>query len=497
MKNIFIATLGSSEIQVYKPDLEKHPDFVFENDTNQRVTYFYPANKPDLKVHLKPNRSFADYFLLANPREDGKLVSDNFADFEAVLEYPLFKPVLNYIQSDEAVTLDEILLIYTDQTEGHKLGVVSSHNYKNDTALFAEIIQKAFSSATRKFNIFPVLRDVTNIDALYTYYDIELHKILDASKDQVQQIYLLPQGGIDQINTALTLKLIEHFPGKVTQLQNAEYHRVISLKFPQRFLTNLNRQRVLNLLETYQFGQITADLAPNNSAIYNFATYADKRLCLLHNSQLVQEAKNLKKTYSDSFQSHWILNNQDISAEMLKDLYLVAKTALVQKKYDIFLLKMFVLSENIIELELQKTSFGGLQQFRNKRKLLDQKVDSISGLRAELNQNGTHTNQPNRRLLKETFFYLVDQGMVAFKKDINLLKTIIDNLEVLNGIRNKVAHKLYPATIAEIDDLIQAANTSLLNLAELTRRCDKYFEINDMGIYTEIAEKIRSFLNTK
>ena len=101
--------------------------------------------------------------------------------------------------------------------------------------------------------MYPVTKDVTNIDLLYEYFAKELKDLFLLPFEEIRQIFLLPQGGIDQINTALTLKIIEHFKGKVTQLQNAENSEVIALDFPRRFIQNLNKHKVLELVKNYDF----------------------------------------------------------------------------------------------------------------------------------------------------------------------------------------------------------------------------------------------------
>src|SRR5690606_3956171 len=94
---------------------------------------------------------------------------------------------------------DSFVLIYTDQED-----VAGSHR-SNDSLYIASVfkakVKTMFESyGDEHFIEMPIKRNLTLIDEQYRNFASKCKQILETPIDEIGEIFLLPQGGIDQIN---------------------------------------------------------------------------------------------------------------------------------------------------------------------------------------------------------------------------------------------------------------------------------------------------------
>jgi|GEM_PF-1953725 len=243
-KSIIVLTLGASEIQFYREDIE-NSNFIFSEIpelTPKRFKLTCPNS--NTSIELKVNRGYNDRFVLCSPRADGEIVNNNFDNFENIIRFPLIEPLLRKYNSLSAV--ERIVVVYTNQGEG------TSTFYRNNDTIYSARILKKFIDRTyenltnSKYIELPIIIDVSDIDSNYKLFAKGFYEYF-GDENNVDQIFLLPQGGIDQINHALTLQLIQHYKNKVKQLQVTETGVLHELKFSNLFLHDLLKQQIISL----------------------------------------------------------------------------------------------------------------------------------------------------------------------------------------------------------------------------------------------------------
>ena len=236
MKNVLVITIGNSDIQI-----NKYPGhgFVVEDLILKKESCG--------EINLRPNRNYNDYYLLLSSRNDGLVISESYDLYKEILEFPLIEPLLAYFKK-ESKSFQEVWWVYTDQQKEVE------YFQSGDTLYYKQIIQKYFESNYQDviYKDYPITENVKNIDAQYVDFYSKALALIN-NTEPISNIFLLPQGGIDQINQALTLQLIQLFKDKVRVFQCAEKSEVVELMFPHLFLKDLTKKNRIKHLLDYDF----------------------------------------------------------------------------------------------------------------------------------------------------------------------------------------------------------------------------------------------------
>lgn len=248
MYNFFVATVGKRDVQINRDRLEENnltlmnegkSWYIKDNDTQQLIEIDFPGNSMS-----SPNQS---HYVIRQPRIGGDIIRFN-QSFLKACDFPIITPVIEKIFLEEK-NLKEVKLVYTDQ---------DNINYRNgDTLYFSSIITK-YLELTYNLDVdeFGVWNSPADIDIQYADFK---HKRSQANtnllppNEEVSLIYLLVQGGMDQINFALTLRLMENYRGKLIYLQKPEKDEVIQRQFPIQFIKNLTRNQAIELINNFEF----------------------------------------------------------------------------------------------------------------------------------------------------------------------------------------------------------------------------------------------------
>ncbi len=477
MKNILVITLGNSEIQI-----PAQVGYGFRIDEKKLLV---KDGLPSIKI--RENRNYHDFYLLTSPRHDGKLISENYPDFKDILHYPLITPLLNYL-SDHQLIFDEVWWVFTNQEKE------VPHFQFNDTLHYRTILQKHFQEKfpSVTYKDYAITEDVKNIDAQYTsFYGRALELLKE--KEQIANIYLLPQGGIDQINHALTLQLIQLFKEKVHIYQCAEKSAVVELQFTNLFLSDLTKQNIIKHIKDYDFDKATGIIL-SNQYLSILSDYAAKRLSLLHKNI---DDVNVEEAYKINWTS---LTNLEQKKIKLTDLVYAFKIEMFQGKYNEALIKLFVIAENMYKLRLGNYFGEDIGLYFNKK--LRNKDDINEPWRNFLKVNFGEKRfndlikkkviivNPNTFTEVYLFRWLISDKGMKFSLNEEEIKRMHGIIEDMKKERNDIAHSLGSITKKEIDYLLTKKNSSI---DELYQFIDTIVETQSFGIFNEIQQRILHF----
>ena len=498
--NVLIITIGNSEIQVSKNP--GHGFQILKQNPESQGFQLVNSNLTGLPViDLKPNRGSDDSFLLSIPRQGGKCVNDHYKFFSPVLQYPLISPLLEYLKN-ENLEFHEVWWVYTDQEQD----LVDADFKKNDTLYFKSILQKYFDQCFKGllFKDFPINNNVKDIDAQYKhFYAIGLQ--LSKANQLPDQIFLLPQGGIDQINHALTLQLIQLFKDKVHIFQSAEKSKVTELQFTKLFLEDLTRQNIIKHLKDFDFDK-AAVISITDNWIKQLCTYATLRLNMkqmeafqLYNYPTKEDRRMIGEELLCELQVNWNkVSFKEKNKHKLTDLIVNCKILFKQEKYNEGLIKLFTVFENFFKILLEikldlKDDISTYHDWNMNNSDINEKWVSFLNnldirLVPHLQENGVWLSNPSRLSYWTIYSFLT--------KNTNLIENAIKNeqLDILNGIienfsgrRNGIAHNLKGISKVEVEKIFRE---NLLEEHSFFDLIDQCIGVGGFGVYKKIQEKI-------
>jgi hypothetical protein len=490
MHNILAITLGTRDLQFDMEELLRS-----DIECNQKVTekgiLSFEINTKNGAIEVNKDGH------LTSPYHGGKIISES-EELLAYIKWPIIEETLRkYIRK-----ADKVLLVSTEQKDA------AEYHQKRDTKYFSKLLKKYL---IQEYKLDPqniqeevICEQVTNIDHLYIKWE-DLHKgkksIFQVNKDQIEHVYLLAQGGIDQINTALTLKLIEYFPNKLTQIQKGEGEPAKELEFPKLFISNLQKHKIQQLLDRYDFNGVFT--LSDDERIKQMCHYADLRLKLQHDQILQNVTLSLIDQQIGNLQSN-PQSTFSLEKQKITDLYLSAKIDFYRQDYPEFIWKMFTVSENLhrvfIEDALQEKIHSKYYDRSSTGKYNEEFRSFIAKfpkLQDSLYAKGIKIDNPNRRFYNCFLNYLFSRKMFPFSDKItNNLNRAFNLIEPYVESRHRIAHNMGSISVLEIipekqkeiitDDkgAIQYIENSLF------KSMDTALEIKNLGIYQEIKEKI-------
>ena len=255
MSTTCIITLGTSDLQFSDLQINDFNNKNIINKINTEVEIneeglILKNNENSLKIKLRRNRDHDGSYLLASPRKDGKIIMDNFDLFKNIIEMPLIIPVIENWPKNENPII-KIITIVTDQNN-------PEFSY-NDTIYIGKILENFLKYKIKElkeindYSHYLITENLTDIDYQYTKFGQVLPDLIPGFNKENDDILLIAQGGIDQINHALTLQLIYKFGDSVNLFQKPEKANVKELKFTSIFLQDLAKKQVESLINSLAY----------------------------------------------------------------------------------------------------------------------------------------------------------------------------------------------------------------------------------------------------
>lgn len=495
MENLLAITLGTRDIQIRLSTLHHN-----EWQQEKNLIHHKKIEALSFPGYLPPG--FADTFCLSQPRTAGELILEYYETLLPILHFPLLQPVVDFLKKKK-IKLDHILLLCTDQKEEYNAGLVKPKDYQNDTLYFGEIVSRflqGYLSLTKEqVEMYHVTKEVTNMDYLYTHFADKASRFFSIDPYEIDKIYLLPQGGIDHINQAFTLKLIQQFGEKVMQLQQAEAQEPKQLNFPRLFLNDLYRQRRLQHLHDFEFG-LLADSIPKGykelTVAKRLANWANLKLHLNY-KELTSALQGLESKIEPDF-INWLQNeSKDSPLERLKTLWVMCYIQYQQGNMSDLIWRLFTIAENLFKILTEQLlgwpdtkdfydgkARGGRNE--NWEKFLG--VENVEILRKE----GVFIDNPNRYAYKILFFHHYTKMMQDDTEEYGNYLQISAAIELMTLLRNKLAHEMRAVDVVEINYILSELRLNIKDLLEIIRNL---LGIGNANFAIVIQDKIRPYLN--
>jgi len=465
--NTLIITLGNSEVQFDKSNLGS---FKLSEDNN--------LMKGEISIPVKPNNRIGlrKFYIPRYSRKGGKIIKENYNEFKNILKFPIVKPLINFIPKHK---ITNIIFVVTDQnTEIYS---------KGDTLYYPSIIQKYFEEngiQNISYTVEKVHEYVKDADRQYKLWG-EKFSDLYSGKNSKCHYYLFAQGGIDQINQAITLQLLQKFKENVSIYQKAENEKLKKVAFAQLFLTDLTKQKIINHLADFDFAR-AAELVLNNSRLRKRCEDANRRLSLNHES-IVNE--NFKKSWNEKDE---ICKNR----QRLNDLIYSYRIDFKQKRHNDGLTKLYTIYENIFKQIIDEYAAHRTSEFydNKKRSPNDKNIKWESFLkryfgqevikRLEKRRKGIHLNNPNSMTYFYLLRFLIEDNKENRFEDGNV-KKLDSILNRLRGLRNQINHSLGHAALEDIENKLGKDKIS-----DLDSLIDKFAGTNGLVKFTNIRDNL-------
>ncbi len=467
--NILIITLGNSEIQFNKAYLNP-----FELVSEDKKTYLRLGDIAiNTRINNRPGKE--EWLIPISSRLAGKVISDYWNRFKSITRFPLIEPLLDFIRIKK---VNRIILVATDQKdETHK---------KGDTIYYAQIIKKYLKQEAGLADITTLLvkSQLKDIDFQYKSIGKRIDKLL-SDIDYKTKLFVFTQGGIDQINHALSLQLIQRYPHQVQLLQKAEDEPLKKLKFQHLFLHDLTKQKILKHLEDYDFRKAAILVFDDIETSLEIQYYAD-RLSLLHD-----------KIAAVPFSSCWAQKSSiEQNRIKLKDLTYAFKIDYRNQNYNDALTKLFTIYENIFKIFIDE--YTGVESFTfyNKKKIAHDTNDAWeSFLKNKFGKDileylkgkreGIYLSNPNAMTYFYLIRYLVENSLIKQLSD-NEIKKIDCILNDLRALRNEINHSLGSCREEEILNILKRHKIDLDTFWSLL---DHFIGTSGMGEYELARDK--------
>ncbi len=463
MKTFFVITFGTSDVQFENAAIE---NFDFELSIKKVKGFESISVKPKkgkkFIINLRRNRNH-DSYLLASPRKDGQTVLNNFNALAPIISLPLTLPTIQKI-IDEGDQIHNFILVYTDQqdaNEGHR-----SNDSLHIASIFRKKVQQLFSFLEDGvFSCVPITEKVTDIDHQYVMLSKTCRNILQTPDDQIEKIILLAQGGIDQINQALTLQLIQAFGNKLVIYQQAEDTAPHPLHFTHLFIQDFIKHQVAALVNSadYHAARTMLDLINNKNfnQINIFLSFAEYRKMFLYKEaeKIAFNSGRLKTDFMvDYCARNYLpeyLNNEFSDKELLflvAERFYIADFYFSRKKYTDYVLAFQIFYETLCNLYLSDVYQVDLT--RKHHDTLTNLLDELMQNEADVYNAALARLQTSNGSLLVSFPTIAALSMaIAEKKTHDAVRKTLDPLlhinSQLNGysgscgldiLRNNIAH---------------------------------------------------------
>ncbi len=480
MKNILIATVGTRDVQLMltQEDYEAMKIFAPSRFENGRPTTFRFA------------------------RQAGEWLLEH-AEYHDRMIIPIIMPVIDKLTS-EGNQPDYVLLVYTNQYE-------STPEFADmDTVHYADLIEQAINNAYPKIktDVYEVGygTDVVNMDELYRHFGSRHRDLLLLAPDEVKELYLLPQGGIDQINTALMLRLIEYYRSRVKLLQVKEDGTIQQRNFVKQFLVNLDKQKLKYLVSNFYYDSVfqllnqkeydetelgSLDLIKH---LNNFCYYKVN----LNLPRAVSSFDFIEKKYPDVaarlFEPGYVPRKNPF--EPYTDLYISCKMAYHQHNYSLFMQRFYSLLENVWRYMIistreladliKETNFGFIL---NKSHIWYVKIKNI------INDSAEKPKLLNYKDYEQILDYYLKTEHKLQPRFVKLYKNRDFFMNNAKKWRNKSVHSMKAINENELNDIFRADGQNKMSVTDIFNLLDEVFEVKEFGMYGKFNIQIISLLD--
>jgi len=489
MKTILILTTGSRDVQL--KNREEYAGMTGKFD------YRYTGSDGmETSVPVMAHAGHPESYALYSMRSGCQQLRRDYEHVKDFLVFPMIVPAVEYVIR-ACGRIDEILFVVTDQEKEP----VPENFKEKDTIRLPPLVKKylkdIYAGKIDRYYQVEADKKLTDIDFWYDRFDEYMkNQELVEESDESARVYFLPQGGIDQINQALTLRLIEYFP-KLVQLQIPEGGAVQELKFPEKFLFNITRHKMREMAQRYQFATIRELNLTRHVEIDLLAGIGDAlvRMDKKDMRRLVCSGKFRKATESIPVAQKLIrlFLEDDSGREVLHMVYLSARIKYEQglageTLWRLATLNELLLKRQVVEL-LEWKDPGERQSFPSLNQSIQKNRELFNYLKQKKVFNGSSV-RPSTRLYDEIIRFFKREKQYSPDPSTENLHKI---LEQFLGPRNMLIHQAIGISSGELDDFCREKYKKgiLPDMKALfNEHLGPYFNIQGTGILGELKDEI-------
>jgi hypothetical protein len=417
-------------------------------------------------------------------RSKGKYILENFSKLKDKLEFPIIQPFLDYI-TDRSIEIDKFILIATDQPEEE-----DEKYRKRDTVFYANIVKTYLERFNNKVFVLTLQENINDFIHNYKYFQESLEKY---QKVNIEKIFLLPVGGIPNINTPLIMASILIFKDKVNQFYvDEKHHNCLPVPFSKKLLKEIENERIKTALESYFFASIKE--ISSNKFIKMIADYAYNRT----NFNLVQAkiiADDMIMEFPNEnlvFMSESITELRNSFQEKIKEIFFTALIKIKQNQFIDALLRLYSFTDNLLlqrVCELYNLKYNSNKNFQ---KWWNEMAKKITENNPNIEDDLDQINNSKANLKKPSV--LLYNKLIKIKRGNDKIFQLTEPLIALSNLRNKsiAAHGFEGVSLKQIDDVLA---TYKLNLNSLVENIETFFNVSfEDSDYNKIVNLIISNL---
>ncbi|MFT4154571.1 hypothetical protein [Parafilimonas sp.] len=451
MKNTLIITIGTRDI------------YVDEKVLNGSFTVEVLKNCLD-----KNNRPFA--------RLLGELLLTKINSLKKQITLPIIQPAIDYIKRHSS-NISKVWLIVTDQEKG-----VGERFYYNDSINYGKIVKQILGDQLQNpdgtkpsFSLISVKENITFLDSMYDEFSKStLMKTLQAEIDETNKVFLLNQGGIDAVNTALLFHTIKIAQGKVAHLSvDEKSNQCIHLNFSEKFIEESEIEKAKAFIRNYDYSAL--NVLPLVTDVKNIAAYAQARLQFdFTKANQYLEVLGIKHRTFMVSQKQELQKIQQGEGGLIKELYFNARIKWLQHSYVDFLLRFFRIVEYTVQFKACR--YINIQSFNKDRWGSDLDIYFDNDENGKFLQDKLNNEIVNGKQLD--YYYPSISTYLAIIKNFNDPDfDFLKKLQTLSNLRNKSigAHDFQPVSF---DIIREKLLENRLTVDEMFSKLDVFFKLD-------------------
>ncbi len=434
-------------------------------------------------IILKKDEEFPSF--AKDCRSKGEYILENFSKLKDKLEFPIIQPFLNYI-IDRSIKLDEFFIIATNQSEKE-----DEQYRKKDTFYYAKIVKNNLERYDRKVSVITLQKNINDFIYNYKYFQDSLEKF---PKENIEKIFLLPVGGIPNINTPLIMASILKFQDKVYQFYVDEKHsNCLPVPFGKKLLKEIENERIKSALDSYFFASIR-DIC-SDKFIRMIADYAYNRLSFnMVKAKIIADDMIMEFPNENlAFMSESITDIRNSFQEKIKEIFFTAVIKIKQNQFIDALLRLYSFTDNLLiqrVCNLYNLEYNMVNNFENWWKSYASKQILKDNPDIENKLIIGNIDKPD---LKRSGIPLYE-GLIKFKDMNDDVLQISQPLIAISKLRNKsiAAHGFEGVSL---DNINEELDKNDLDLNGLINNIENYLNISfKNSIYTKITALIEDRL---
>ena len=483
MNRILTVTTGSRDVQLRQ---------ITEDQWNTGVFEYSVPEGGKRSVGVMPHIDHPGILLLSSMRNGCLQLAQDYSLIREHLVMPLIEPAVKYVL-ENAGDIDLLLFVVTNQEKESVKEWFRAKDTVNLPVLAEKYLSEKFPGRIAAFDTYKVDEKATDIDFWYDRFKDDFRKKILIEESQGEaEVWFMPQGGLDQVNQALTLRFIEHWPD-LRLLQVAEDSKPRLLEFPGKFLRNVTRAKAIEMAKYFRFNQVLDLNISGDKRIKLLAEAGDclRRLDfmeLVNNSQKEpyvsgkKEIPLLRKVFYEYVET---LNAGKIN----KLLYLSAKISAVSRNTDEFLWRLSALGEQLLKPMIISwigwNLYNEEEPFLNFNDCIRYNDDLMIFLEKRRAVPRTGCFIPSAAIFEKIKEYYVKQGK-KLPADFNEIQNILTKLR---GDRNLLVHQGKASGYDALGELLKKKYQ--ISVEELFRtKLDPFFGLSGFEIFGELRDEI-------